>query len=127
MRLEVQGLFKAVLLSEEIVAAFPQLVEERDGQRHALFALSYLDSMLRFSTELRLDEAALLAVIAAHDPRRDSRAETRRRRFAVLRQSIEAKLLNLGFVAEEIGFLDEFLEERAVTARASGQTGENRG
>jgi hypothetical protein len=113
MRFEVQGNFKAALLSDELVTAFPQLIEERGGERFSIFTLTYLDSVLRFSTTLQLDEAALSAVIAAHNPNGKSKNERRAERYEARRRAIADRFLALGFTDEELSFMQQFFADLA--------------
>jgi hypothetical protein len=112
------GEFNVPLFSEELVAAFPRLIEDNGGERRALFTLFFDASTLTIKSEIALDQTTLDALAASHDRRNDSRAQARRKRFEVLRLSITTKLTGLGFTAEELNFLEEFFRERAELARA---------
>lgn len=120
---QVRGRFNAPLLSEELVAAFPELIVDTADERQAVYALSYDGTTLSFKSRPTIPEKPFFQVIQAHNPNGKSKNERRRDRAQQLAASIRQKLLGLGFTPEEIGFLHEFFSEegRASTQAITGR------
>ncbi len=97
------------LLSEELRVVAPELIQVDVDKKTALYTLEYDGTTMTATFPDSFVVEKLDAIIAAHDPKRDSVNQAAEKRRTQLDATLTAKFLALGFTEEEIGFLYNYL------------------
>jgi hypothetical protein len=111
----LKGNFNPALLSEELVAAIPDLIETRPEGQFARFTLNHMPGEIFLSIPDEL-EREVNDVIARHNPQGLSRHQARKAQAPGRKAAIDAKLKQIGFTAEELVFLLEYIHEVSRSA-----------